>query len=452
MRAIVFTSAVVMSLVLVGAAQDTRVPPMQSAPTFSKDVAPILYSKCVTCHRPGEVAPMSLITYKDARPWARAIRDKVVAREMPPWFADPAHGTFRNDRSLTQAQIDVITKWVDGGARQGDEKQMPALPQFASGWQIGTPDLIVEMPVEYKIPAEGTVDYQYFEVPTNFKEDRWISAGEVRAGNPEHVHHIIVSVIEPPGSSNRPSVMSLRAISDGNDTPRPARPATEAQRAALATAARRAAAVSLVNWAVGEDPPSYPAGMAKRIPAGSTLQFQVHYTTNGAPATDRSKIGLIFTKQRPKNEMRTALIANAGFTIPAGAPNHQIEAEATFNDNVKIWYMHPHMHLRGKDMTYTAIYPDGRQEVVLRVPKYDFGWQTDYALAQPLSLPKGSKLHVTAHYDNSPANRFNPDPNAVVRWGDQTWEEMMIGYITYTVDSAQMNAGVTAKGNDHGAH
>jgi hypothetical protein len=295
------------------------------------------------------------------------------------------------------------------------------------------------MPVDYKIPAEGTVEYQYFEVPTNFKEDRWISAGEVRAGNPEHVHHVIVSVIEPPGNT-RPNVMSIRAISDGTDAgPRPARQITDAQRAQLAAAGRRAAAVSLVNWAVGEDPPSYPAGMAKKIPAGSTLQFQVHYTTNGAPGTDRSKIGLIFTKEPPKNEMRTALITNTGFAIPAGASNHQIEAEATFNDNVKVWYMHPHMHFRGKDMTYTAIYPDGRQEVVLRVPKYDFGWQTDYALAQPLSLPKGSKLHVTAHFDNSPANRSNPDPTSVVRWGDQTWEEMMIGYITYTVDSAAVS-------------
>jgi len=438
MRFVALVSALAVTVVLTGSAQDTRVPPMQNAPTFSKDVAPILYSKCVTCHRPGEVAPMSLITYKDARPWARAIRDKVIAREMPPWHADPAHGTFRNDRSLTPAQIDTIVKWVDGGARQGDEKQMPALPALASGWQIGRPDVVFEMPVDYKIPADGTVEYQYFEVPTSFKEDRWISAGEVRAGNPEHVHHIIVSVIEPPGNT-RPNVMSVRAISDGtNAAARAPRQLTDAQRAQLATAARRANAISLVNWAVGEDAPVYPAGLAKRIPAGSTLQFQVHYTTNGAAATDRSKIGLIFAKEPPKNEIRTALIANAQFAIPAGASNHQIEAEATFNDNVKVWTMHPHMHLRGKDMTYTAIYPDGRQEVVLRVPKYDFGWQTDYWLAQPLSLPKGSKLHVTAHFDNSAANRFNPDASTIVRWGDQTWEEMMIGYFTYTVDSGNV--------------
>jgi len=436
MRAIALTSAAVISFVVALTAQDARVPPMQNAPTFSKDVAPILYSKCITCHRPGEVAPMSLITYKDVRPWARAIREKVSTRTMPPWFADSAHGTFKNDRSLTQAQIDTIVKWVDADARQGDPAQLPPLPAFTEGWQIGKPDLVVEMPTEFHIPADGTVEYQYFEVPTNFTEDRWVIAGEVRAGNREHVHHIIVSVIEPAGNS-RPAAMSVRAIPDGTDAgPRAARQLTDAQRAQLATAARRANAVSLVNWAVGEDAPIYPAGMGKRIPAGSTLQFQVHYTTNGAPATDRSKIGLIFAKEPPRNEMRTALIANAQFAIPAGVNNHTIEAEATFTQDVKVWNMHPHMHLRGKDMTYTAIYPDGRQEVVLRVPKYDFGWQTDYALAQPLSLPKGSKLHVTAHYDNSPANRANPDSTSIVRWGDQTWEEMMIGYITYTVDSA----------------
>jgi hypothetical protein len=435
MRAIALASAVLISLAGNVSAQEPRVPPTQNAPTFSKDVAPIFYSKCVGCHRPGEVAPMSLITYKDVRPWARAIRDKVSTRTMPPWFADPAHGAFKNDRSLTQAQIDTIVKWVDADARQGDPAQLPPLPVLADGWQIGKPDVVFEMPIEFHIPADGTVEYQYFEVATNFKEDRWLIAGEVRAGNREHVHHIIVSAIEP-STSARPNALTVRAIADGDGAPRAPRQLTDAQRAQLATAARRANAISLVNWAVGEDAPVYPEGMGKRIPAGSTLQFQVHYTTNGAPATDRSRIGLIFAKQPPKNEMRTALIANTQFAIPAGENNHTIEAEATFSQDVKVWNMHPHMHLRGKDMTYTAIYPDGRQEVVLRVPKYDFGWQTDYALARPLSLPKGSKLHVTAHYDNSPANRANPDPTAIVRWGDQTWEEMMIGYITYTVDSA----------------
>ena len=175
-------------------------------------------------------------------------------------------------------------------------------------------------------------------------------------------------------------------------------------------------------------------GMAKRIPKGSTLVFQVHYTTNGTPGTDKSRIGLIFAKEPPKREVRTGMILNPLFAIPPGAANHEIEAEATFTEDVNVWSMHPHMHLRGKDMTYTATYPDGRSEIVLRVPKFDFGWQTDYWLAKPLTLPKGSKIHVSAHYDNSTANRHNPDPKATVRWGDQTWEEMMIGFFTYTVE------------------
>ena len=192
----------------------------------------------------------------------------------------------------------------------------------------------------------------------------------------------------------------------------------------------------LVNWAVGEDAPIHAPGTAKRIPAGSTLVFQVHYTTNGKPGRDRSRLGLILAKEPPQREVRTGLITNAVFAIPPGAANHPVEAEATFNEDVKIYSLHPHMHLRGKDMTYTATYPDGRQEILLRVPNYDFGWQTDYALAQPLTLPKGTKVRVAAHFDNSPANRANPDPKATVRWGDQTWEEMMIGFFTYTVEGA----------------
>jgi hypothetical protein len=423
--------------------KDPRVPPGESAPTFSKDVAPILYNKCVSCHRPGEVAPMSLITYKDVRPWARSIQDRVATRVMPPWFADRTYGHFRNDRSLTEQEIDTIEKWAGAGARQGNPADLPALPKFPSGWQIGTPDVVFEMAAEYQIPADGTVNYQYFEVPTNFKEDRWMQAGEVRAGDSEHVHHIIVSVIEPQ-PIRRPNVVSIRPVLAAGEplSPRAPREITPEQRAQFAQASRLAGAVMLVNWAVGEDAPIYQPGTAKRIPAGSTLLFQVHYTTNGVPGKDRSKIGLIFAREPPQKEILSGAIANPSFAIPPGAGDHQVESEAAFSDDVKVWSMHPHMHFRGKDMTYTAIYPDGRSEIILRVPKYDFGWQTDYWLAQPLSLPKGSKIHVTAHFDNSTANRNNPNPKETVRWGDQTWEEMMIGFFTYTVESS---AATTAR-------
>jgi hypothetical protein len=442
-----FTSARVATLVgftvicgaaLSGSAQDTRAP--EGAPTFTREVAPIVYAKCASCHRPGEVAPMSLLTYRDVRPWAAAIRDKVSSRAMPPWHADPQYGRFRNDLSLTRSEIETIVAWVNGGAREGEPAALPPLPKFPEGWQIGTPDAVFEMQAEYDVPARGEIPYQYFEVPTNFTEDKWMQAGEVRAGDRAHVHHIIVYVREPQ-PVGRPNVVTVRALGNA------ATPAAQPARAEAATGSSTAAPAQrqtarpgggdamLVNWAVGEDAPVYLPGTAKRIPAGSTLVFQVHYTTNGTAGKDRSKIGLIFAKEPPQREIRTGLIANAGFAIPPGAANHQVEAEATFLDDVKVWTMHPHMHLRGKDMTYTAIYPDGRREIVLRVPNYDFGWQTDYWLAAPIALPKGSKLHVSAHFDNSTANRANPDPAATVRWGDQTWEEMMIGFFTYTVET-----------------
>ena len=436
-----------LALVAIGHAQaPNRAATDPGAPTFTRDVAPIMFTKCASCHRPGEVAPMALLSFADARPWASAIKQKVSTRAMPPWHADPAHGTFRNDLRLSDREIDTIVKWVDGGAREGDPSALPALPKFPEGWQIGKPDAVFEMTQDFEIPASGEVAYQYFEVPTNFTEDKWMQAGEVRAGDRSHVHHIIVYVREP-GRTVRPNVLTVRPIINAAAT-QPA-PALERVAAAAVTTAQRPIVPAaqgagrppgggdamLVNWAVGEDAPVHLPGTAKRIPAGSTLIFQVHYTTNGKAGHDRSRVGLVFAKEPPQREIRTGLISNPVFAIPPGAGDHQVEAEATFSDDVKIWSMHPHMHLRGKDMTYTATYPDGRSEILLRVPKYDFGWQTDYWLAQPLSVPKGTKIRVSAHFDNSPANRANPDPKATVRWGDQTWEEMMIGFFTYTVES-----------------
>ena len=268
-----------------------------------------------------------------------------------------------------------------------------------------------------------------------------MQAGEVRAGDRAHVHHIIVYVREPQARP-RQAVVSIRPILAPGERPSLPSPRTTTAGAgtAAAPAAARATDNMLVNWAVGEDAPVFVPGMAKKIPAGSTLIFQVHYTTNGTAGRDRSRLGLVFSKEPPAQEIRTAAIANPVFAIPGGAADHQVEAEASFAEDVKVWTMHPHMHLRGKDMTYTAVYPDGREEIVLRVPKFDFGWQTDYWLSQPITLPKGSKLHVRAHFDNSAANKANPDPAATVRWGDQTWEEMMIGFFTYTVEPAKTQA------------
>jgi hypothetical protein len=316
MRIASIGAVVVMVLVSLSSSVQTQTAKAAS-PTFTKDVAPILYSKCVTCHRAGEIGPMALVTYKDVRPWAASIKDKVSNRVMPPWHADPHVGAFRNDRSLSDREIDTIVQWVNGGAPEGNPSQLPAAPQFADGWQIGKPDAVFEMATEFEIPARGTVDYQYFEVPTNFTEDRWMQAGEARAGDRAHVHHIIVSVIEP-GAVRRPNVMNVKAIAAEGQTAaaapaRAPRQLTDEQRAGLVRASRFAGANMLVNWAVGEDAPVHPAGLAKRIPAGSTLLFQVHYTTNGTPGKDRSKIGFIFLKEPPKQELRTGAIANAQF-------------------------------------------------------------------------------------------------------------------------------------------
>src|SRR5262245_56703635 len=304
---------------------------------------------------------MSLITYREVRPWAASIRDKVSNRIMPPWHADPQYGSFRNDRSLTSAQIDTIVRWASAGAPEGNPQDLPAVPAFADGWLIGKPDVVFEMTKEFEIPARGTVEYQYFEVPTNFKEDVWMQAGEARAGDRAHVHHIIVSAVEPPGSRQPTTAMTMRPIvSESAAAPavppvaRAPRELTEEQRAALARGSRFGSSNMLVNWAVGEDAPVHAAGTAKRIPAGSTLVFQIHYTTNGTPGKDRSKVGFIFSKQPPDREVRTGIIANPAFAIPPGEPHHLVEAEASFTSDVKIWTMHPHMHFRGKDMTYTA--------------------------------------------------------------------------------------------------
>jgi hypothetical protein len=415
--------------VLVGtAAADT--------PTFSKDVAPILYKSCVSCHRPGEMGPMSLITYNDVRPWTRSIRNKVLSREMPPWDADPASVPFANDRSLSAKEIDAIVQWADNGAPQGSAADMPALPAFAEGWQIGTPDLVVEMPVAAEIPAAGVLPWKSYNVRTHFKEDVWIVAAEMRVEDRAHVHHAVVTIIEPGG--NKPlGALKVTMLSQderqssGNLTP-------EEQVKMQAVTARAAGAEHrLAGYAEGEQPPVFPAGLAKRLPAGSSLNFSMHYTTNGKPGKDRTKIGLILAKEPPRGEIFMGLINNGIFEIPAGASNARVEAEGTFLKDVTIWALHPHMHVRGKDMTYTAIYPDGRREVLLQVPKYRADWQLDYYLATPKALPKGTKLLVTAHFDNSAANKNNPDPTASVSFGDQVWEEMMAGYFTYTVEGGK---------------
>jgi len=367
--------------------------------TFTKDVAPIFFNNCVQCHRPGEIAPMSLLSYKDARPWARSIKEKVTIGVMPPWHADPHIGEFANDRRLSQKQIETISTWVDQGAPEGNPKDLPPAPKFLDGWNIGKPDAVFYLPQEYNVPASGVVEYKYFKVATGFTEDKWIQAAEIRPGVRGVVHHIIVF----------------------------AQKANEPQRL-------------IVGYAPGEQPAVIAKGLARKIPAGSDLIFQVHYTPNGTEAKDKSYVGFVFAKQMPANEIMTRPVMNARFVIPPGDPSYQVESSYTFTQDAHIQSLMPHMHLRGKDFMFKATFPDGTSKVILSVPKYDFAWQTYYVLKEPLAAPKGTRLDCLAHFDNSEKNKFNPDPKKEVRWGDQTWEEMMIGWMSFTWDKPEVKS------------
>ena len=371
-----------------------------STVTFTKDVAPILFKNCAECHRAGEIAPMSLMSYQEVRPWARAIRERVVDRSMPPWSADPNHGEWANDARLSQKEIDTVVAWVNAGAPKGDDKDMPPAPKFTDGWTIGKPDVVIEMPEEYTVPADGTVPYLYFTMPTNFTEDKWIQAMEIRPGNRSVVHHVIAFTQEPGAKVSGEGENARGRTSLGGITPNKA---------------------GIV----------YGNGYARQIKKGSNIVFQMHYTTNGQETKDRTKIGFVFAKEPAKKILMTGNAANARFAIPPGDPNFEVKSSKTFNEDVLITSFMPHMHVRGKSFTYTAVYPDGRSEILLNVPKYDFNWQLTYLPKKPILLPKGTRLDCVAHYDNSPSNKFNPDPSKEVRWGDQTWEEMMIGWYTY---------------------
>ncbi len=373
-----------------------------AGPTFNKDIAPILAKNCMNCHRAGEIAPMSLMTYKEVRPWAKAIREKVAGRQMPPWHADPKYGEWSNDRRMLQKEIETIVAWVDGGAPEGNPKDLPPAPKFATGWQIGEPDVIFQMPEEFTVPAEGAVPYIYLTVPSNFKEDRYIAAMEARAGDLSVVHHIVIYVRDPKDKQSKRQDIGtglLGALSPGM-TPFIAQP-----------------------------------GTAKLIKAGSNIVFQMHYTPNGKVTKDRSMVGLKFAKGPVDKVITTTAAWDARFTIPANAENYEIKANWTAEEDVTIWSFMPHMHLRGKDYLYRAIYPDGRSEILLSVPTYDFGWQVYYYPKKPIRIPKGTRIETVAHYDNSTRNLLNPDPGKPVRFGEQTWEEMMNGFFDYTVDS-----------------
>ncbi len=378
--------------------------------TWTKHVSRIFQQRCQECHRPGQVGPMPLLTFEDALSWSGMIREVIEEKRMPPWHADPRHGKFLNDRSLTAQQRETILGWIKQGCPKGDPAELPAAKAWETGWGIGKPDVVFEMPNEFTVPAEAGdrgIAYRYFVVPTKFTEDRWVQAAEARPGAREVVHHIIVYVFD------RSRLGGGRGAGGGRRDP--------------------IGDGFLVAYAPGDMPLRLEPGQAKKLPKGAILLFQMHYTPDGVERTDRSSVGLIFAKQPPKYEVRTRSIAQRWLSIPPGDAKYQATSRTTFDRDSELLSMMPHMHLRGKDFKYVVVYPDGKKETLLSVPKYDFNWQSSYRLEKPMRLPAGTRIECTAHFDNSVDNPNNPDPKKRVGWGDQTWQEMMIGFVDYAV-------------------
>jgi hypothetical protein len=392
-------------------------------PTFYRDVLPLLEQHCHTCHRPGEIAPMPLVTYDQVRPWARAIQKAVRLRKMPPWFADPRYGHFSNDPSLTPQQIEILSSWVDLSAPAGDPKDAPSPRHWAEGWNIPQPHLVIQMPKAVAIPADGNVDYTYEIVPTGFTEDKWVQMSEVRPSSRPHVHHAVV-YIRPPDSR------WLRKAPPG--VPFTTSTLTDEQEK---QDARRTDSDLLLVYAPGSSPDRWPDGMAKFVPRGSDLVFQMHYTTNGKPGSDQTSIGLVLTKEPPKQRVLTLQLTNSRFLIPPGEDDYRVEVHGTLPNDATLLSFFPHMHLRGKRFEYNIIRPNTGIETLLRV-NYDFYWQLSYRLAEPRFFRASTLLQAVAWYDNSPNNPHNPDPTKAVTWGDQTYEEMMVGFFDVAVPAS----------------
>lgn len=405
------------------AASQTVKPDAAFVPTYTKDIAPILYKNCTTCHRPGEIAPMSLLTYEDVRPRAKAIRDKISEGAMPPWHADMPHGTFLNERGLTEQEKATIFRWVANGAPKGDPKDMPAPPEYPQGWSIGKPDVVFEMQEDYKVPADDVVQYEYFYIPTNFTEPKWIQAIEVRPGNRNVVHHVLVSYKAKP---DLPRAAVLKFNPEWQKLP----PRTRGTRPASDDAVP---ARLLATYAPGTNPQVFRPGTAIRLEPGGVIELQMHYTASGQDETDRTKVGLIFSKDPAPREVRASQFFNATLNLPAGASDVAVNGELEFVQDATVWGLFPHTHVRGKKWEYVLLMPDGTRTTILSVPRYDFNWQTYYMFKEPLQIPKGAKILSTAWYDNSAGNKSNPDPTVNVKWGDQTWEEMQYTGILFSV-------------------
>jgi hypothetical protein len=426
---------VIVALVIVGcvgALSGLKAAPPQgqlqpaNAPTFSRDVAPILFKNCTHCHRPGEVAPMSLLTYKDARPWAKAIHAAVLTGVMPPWHADPAHGEFANDRRLNDTDKNTIAAWVAAGAPEGNPGDLPAPPKYVDGWQIGQPDIVFEMAEDYPVPVTGVVQYEWMYIPTNFDGPRYVQALEIRPGNRKLVHHVLAFYRAKPDAQRVPVLLI--------DSERQ-RPPTESASGLRPRRTDAGPARLIATYAPGTVPQVFPQGAALRLEAGGVLELQMHYSTNGTAGTDRTKIGLILSKDPAPVEVLANHFYNAKLRLPARADDVRVDADVGFRQDAIVWGLFPHTHLRGKKWEYRLVLPDGTERMILSVPRYDFNWQTYYMFREPLRVPKGSRIVSSAWYDNSARNGSNPDPDIDVSWGDQTWEEMQYTGLLFSIDA-----------------
>jgi peroxiredoxin len=366
--------------------------------TYSAQIQPILERRCVACHRTGEIAPFPLTAWKEVAPWSVMIREVVEEGRMPPWQADPRFGHFRNDARLSAEEKRLLLQWIDDGCPEGAATHATPPSQLVPGWGIPQPDLVLPMSEQpFKVSAEQALEYQHFLVDPGFRADKFVRAAEVRPGNRAVVHHALVSLVRPDTDGALPDSLG-----------------------------------AMLNYAPGMQPTKLPDGWAIRVPAGSKFLFQMHYTPNGVEQTDRSVLGLVFADPKTvKHQVRGGAVFNPNIDIPLGAKNHREVAEHTFAHDVRLLSLSPHMHLRGKSFRIEAVMGDGRRDILLDVPRYDFHWQLRYELAEPRRLPAGARLICTATYDNSAANPANPDPRVRVQWGDQTWNEMLIGFIAY---------------------
>ena len=420
-------------LLVIGSAGSAATAPVNNV-TFNRDVLPILQQKCQECHRPGEVAPMSLMSYNETRPWAKAIKSAVLTHKMPPWFMEVGH--FANERKLSPEEINKLTAWVDNGAPEGDQKDKPAPVHFAEGWSIGKPDMVVEFPKDVPIAATGLMDQSNLVVKVNFPHDIWVKAAEIRPGNPKVVHHM-KAWVRPPGSpwlQDAPEGELVRPTRGQFTEAAAAKPAApsgvnpDSPPAAQEILAKYNPGVNAQEFTIG--------GAAKFIAAGSDIVFECHYVTSGKPESDRTRLGIIFATEHPTRRYVTVTgIENHTFVIPAHASNYEVKAESTLQSDVQLEWVQPHMHLRAKDYQLTAYYPTGESQLLMK-GKFDFNWQLGYDFAQPVVLPKGTRLESIAHYDNSGNNPYTPNPDIDVKYGPQTTDEMNVSFMGFIIGVA----------------